>query len=77
MFLKNTCLNNMFSSGGFYDNPFALKQIGSFDGILVSQVTQQEALTRLLVEKGIFSKEEFLEMMKAVNREMKRKRELM
>jgi hypothetical protein len=28
----------------------------------MSQVIQQEALTRLLVEKGIFRKDEFLEM---------------
>jgi hypothetical protein len=28
----------------------------------MSQVFQQEALTRLLVEKGIFIKKEFLEM---------------
>jgi uncharacterized protein YqgQ len=39
----------------------------------MSQVVQQEALTRLLVEKGIFTKEEFLDMVKVVNREMKRK----
>ncbi len=32
-----------------------------------SQVVQQETLTRLLVEKGIFTKEEFLEMVKVVN----------
>jgi uncharacterized protein YqgQ len=32
---------------------------------------QQEALTRLLVEKGIFIKEEFLEMVKVVDRERK------
>jgi uncharacterized protein YqgQ len=38
------------------------------------QVIQQEALSRLLVEKGIFTKEEFLEMMKVVNREVKMKR---
>jgi uncharacterized protein YqgQ len=36
-------------------------------------VVQQEALTRLLIEKGIFTKEEFLEMVKVVNDEMKRK----
>jgi hypothetical protein len=41
----------------------------------MSQVVQQEALTRLLVGKGIFAKEEFLEMIKAVNREMKCKTE--
>ncbi len=38
------------------------KQIVSFEELLMSQVVQQEALTRLLVEKGIFSREEFLEM---------------
>jgi uncharacterized protein YqgQ len=40
----------------------------------MSQVVQQEALTRLLVEKGIFTKEEFLEMVRVVDREMKMKR---
>jgi len=37
----------------------------------MSQVVQQGALTRLLVEKGIFTKDEFLETVRAVNREMK------
>ena len=37
----------------------------------MSQGVQQEALTRLLVEKGIFTKEEFLEMVKVVDWEMK------
>jgi len=36
---------------------------------------QQEALTRLLIEKGIFTKEEFLEIVKAVDQEMKRRTE--
>ena len=49
------------------------KQIVSSEELLMSQVVQQEALTRLLVEKGIFTKEEFLEVVKVVNREMKRK----
>ena len=40
----------------------------------MSQVVQQEALTRLLVEKGIFTMEEFLEMVKVVDREMKMER---
>jgi hypothetical protein len=31
---------------------------------------KQEALTRLLVEKGIFTKEEFLEMARVVNIEI-------
>ena len=48
------------------------KQIVSFEELLMSQVVQQEALTRLLVEKGIFTKEELLEMVRVVGREMKR-----
>jgi hypothetical protein len=48
------------------------KQIVSFEELLMSQVVQQEALTRLLVEKGIFTKEEFLEMVKVVDQGMKR-----
>ena len=40
------------------------KQIVSFEELLMSQVVQQEALTKLLIEKGIFTKEEFLEMVK-------------
>jgi len=51
------------------------KEIVSFEELLVSQVVQQEALTRLLVEKGIFTKEDFLEMVRIVNREMKREKE--
>ncbi len=42
--------------------PIDQGQVVSFEELLVSQVVQQEALTRLLVEKGIFTKEEFLEM---------------
>ena len=53
--------------------PLDPKQIVSFEELLLSQVVQQEALTRLLVEKGIFTKEEFLEMVKVVDREMRRK----
>jgi len=49
------------------------KQVVSFEELLMSQVVQQEAITRLLLEKGIFIKEEFLEMVKVVDREMKRK----
>ncbi len=49
------------------------KQIVSFEELLMSQVVQQEALTRLLVEKGIFTKEELLDMVKTVNRGMKNK----
>ena len=51
------------------------KQIISFEELLMSQVVQQEALTRLLVEKEVFTKEEFLVMVRIVNLEMKRDKE--
>ena len=51
-----------------------LKQIVCFEELLMSQVIQQEALRRLLVEKGIFTKEELIEMVKAVNKQMKREK---
>ena len=50
------------------------KQVVPFEELLMAQVVQQEALTRLLVEKGIFTKDEFIEMVKVVDREMKRGR---
>jgi len=53
--------------------PLDPKQVVSFEELLMSQVIQQEALTRLLVEKGIFTKEEFLDMVRLVDGEMKRK----
>ena len=40
--------------------PLNPKQTVSFQELLMSQVVLQEALTKLLVEKGIFTKEEFL-----------------
>jgi site-specific recombinase len=48
------------------------KQIVSSEELLMSQVVSQEAVIRLLVEKGIFSKDEFWEMVRVVDREMKR-----
>jgi len=52
--------------------PLDPKQVVSFEELLMSQVVQQEALTRLLVEKGIFTKEEFLGMVKVVDQGMKK-----
>jgi hypothetical protein len=49
------------------------EQIVSSDELLMSQVVSQEAVIRLLVEKGIFSKEEVLGMAKLVNQDIKRK----
>jgi hypothetical protein len=48
------------------------KQVVSFEELLMSQVVLQGALMRLLVEKGKFTKEKFLEIGRAVDREMKR-----
>ena len=45
-------------------------------GAFIIEVVSHEALTRLLIEKGIFTKEEFLEMVKVVNRDRKRKPKL-
>ena len=52
--------------------PLDSKQVVSFEELLMSQEVQQEVLTRLLVAKGIFTKEEFLEMVRVVSQEMKR-----
>lgn len=52
--------------------PLDPKQIVSSEELLMSQVVQQEALTRLLVEKGVFTKDEFLEMVKVVNQDTRR-----
>jgi uncharacterized protein YqgQ len=40
----------------------------------MSQVVQQEALTRVLIEKGMFTKEEFLNMVRVVDKEMKKRK---
>jgi hypothetical protein len=52
--------------------PLDPNQIVSFEKLLMSHVVQQEDLTRLLVEKGIFTKKEFFEMVRVVNKEMNR-----
>ena len=48
------------------------KQIVSSEELLMSQIVSQEAIIRLLVEKGIFTKGEFLGMVEAVNLEMRK-----
>ena len=55
--------------------PLDPKEIISYEELFMSQGVQQEALIRLLVQKGIFTKDEFLEMIKMGNEEMKRKGE--
>ena len=46
------------------------KEIVSFEELLMSQVVQQEALTRLLIKRGIFTKEEFLGMVMVIDQEI-------
>jgi hypothetical protein len=53
--------------------PLDPKQLVSFEELLMSQVVSQDALIRLLIEKGILTREEFLEMVKQVDHERKRK----
>ncbi|MBP1696049.1 MAG: hypothetical protein H6Q41_1237 [Deltaproteobacteria bacterium] len=48
------------------------KQIVLNDELLLSRVISREAMIRLLVEKGIFTKEEFLEMVEKVNLEIRK-----
>ncbi len=48
-------------------------QAVSFEELLISQMVEQEALTRLLIEKGIFTKEEFLEKVREVDHERKKR----
>jgi hypothetical protein len=58
----------------YYVSDLIAKQIVLNNELLLSQVISQEAIIRLLAEKGIFSKEEFLKMGEVVDQDMKRKR---
>ena len=62
--------------GGIWQSLSTPKQLVSFEELLMSQVVQQEALTRLLVEKGIFTRDDFLEMVSVANQEIKERRHL-
>jgi len=44
--------------------PLGPKQVVSLEELLMSQVVQKGAITRLLIGKGVFTKEEFLEIVK-------------
>jgi hypothetical protein len=46
-------------------------EIIPFEELPMSQVVEQEALTRLLVEKGIFSKKEFLEVVRVLDQSVR------
>jgi hypothetical protein len=49
------------------------KQIVLNDELLLSQLVSKEAIIRLLVAKGIFTKEEVLEMVEVVNLDIAKK----
>ena len=49
---------------------FDPEQIVSNNELLMSQVVSNEAVIRLLIEKGIFTKEEFFEMVSVVDSEI-------
>ena len=51
--------------------PMAIGQAVDLEGLVTSLVVQQQALTTLLVKKGIFRAEEFSDMVSVVNKEMK------
>ena len=53
--------------------PLDPKQVVSFEDLWIFKVVQQEALTRLLIAKGIFTKDEFLEKVRVVDQERKAK----
>jgi len=55
--------------------PLDHKQVVSYEELSLSRVVYTEALIQLLVEKGVITKEEFVEMVKGVDPEMKRIRE--
>jgi hypothetical protein len=51
---------------------FEQQQIVSFEELLMSEVVQQDTLRRVLVQKGIFTNEEFLVMVREVKSEIER-----
>ena len=61
--------------GSYGENALAPKQMVSFEELIMSQIVQQEALTRLLVKKGIFTKEEFLDMVRVVDKDIKKSKQ--
>ena len=48
-------------------------EIVSFKELLISNSIQIDAVTKLMIEKGFFTKEEFFEMLKRVQMEYKSK----
>jgi hypothetical protein len=51
----------------------ASKQFVPFEELVMSLIVSQDALIKLLIEKGIFTQEEFLGTVREVNHERKTK----
>lgn len=54
--------------------PLYPKQLVTSEELLRSRVVSQDAMIKLLSEKGILTKEEFLEMVRVVDGKMGRKK---
>jgi len=52
----------------------APKQFVPFEELVMSLIVSQDALIKLLIEKGIFTQEEFLGMVREVDHERKTRR---
>ncbi|MDM8522802.1 hypothetical protein QUF80_05460 [Desulfococcaceae bacterium HSG8] len=51
------------------------KETATFKELLISEIIQTEALTRLLIEKGIISQEEYVDMLRRVQAEYDKRQE--
>ena len=49
-------------------------ELAGFEELLVSNTIQVDAVIQLLIEKGLFTKEEFYEMLKKVQMEYQEKK---
>jgi hypothetical protein len=52
------------------------KEIASFEELLMANVIQTDTIAQLLIEKGIFTEQEFFTKLKQVQAEWERKRSI-
>jgi mannitol/fructose-specific phosphotransferase system IIA component (Ntr-type) len=52
---------------------FDQEQLVALEELLVSNTVQLDTITQLLVEKGVFTKNEFFDMLKQIQKEFKKK----
>ena len=51
---------------------FDQEQLVALEELLVSNTVQLDTITQLLVEKGVFTKNEFFDMLKKIQKEFKK-----